>query len=286
MSTFTISVPDGAHLRALGILRSEWRKFFSVRSTWILSLTALGVMILFALGFGMIFGYVLSRGPEREDAGIQGTGAFVNSTATSGLMIAALLYAAAVVVAIAGEFGSHSALSTFAAVPRRWPSYLAKTVVTGVVGFVSGVLAHVVAAWATALGMSFFGVQVAPGWSDTVRESLITGLYVLVLAWMGLGLGALLRNTAGAVVLLSIFVYLVGSVLQGLSLGLNVDWVTWLANHVPTSALDSLRAGVAEAVSGGTGTAMATWDAWLTIGFWGLVPLLLGAWSHQVRGVR
>lgn len=282
-----VSVPRAARLHFSGVLRAEWRKFHTVRSTWILSLTAAGILLIFAFGFSLILGATMSKyGAEEVTGGAVAPGMFTNSMATAGLTIAALLFSAAVVVSIAGEFSSHSIISTFSAVPKRWPTYLAKTLVTGVLGFVAGVVGHVVAALLAWAGLSITGMDTELGLGATTHQALVTGLYVLVLTWLGLGLGALMRNTAGAVVSVSIFVYLIGQVLQGLAVGMHRDWLTWLAYHVPTSAVDALRGDGGNAMAVATQTSMATWDAWLTVAFWALVPLALGAVAYQRRDVK
>ena len=69
------------------------------------------------------------------------------------------------------------------------------TVVAFVVGTLSGILAFFLGQMILTekLRVSFDG--------EVLRITLLLGLYLVVLAWMGFGFGALLRNSAGAIVL-------------------------------------------------------------------------------------
>lgn len=268
-----------------GVLRSEWRKLWSLRATWILSSVAAAIMVLFAGGGTLLIGLTMTGDASTEKMPSE----LVHLLASSGLMIAGLLWAAVVVVNIAGEYNSHSAVSTFSAVPRRYPVYIAKALLTGVVGLLGGMALYLLS-FLLVVGVANlfpFKADLDAGlmWPNTV----LSGLYVLVLTWMGLGMGALMRNTAGAIVTLAVFVYLVTSVLATFALFNAPDWVTWLSNHLPTQAVDGLRPqGELTRMATGSGGAetLAVWDSWLTIAVWALVPLGLGAWANQKRPVR
>ncbi|MGO3152020.1 MAG: ABC transporter permease subunit [Galactobacter sp.] len=295
MSAATLSSGHSqAKVSLPGILRSEWRKFFSLRSTWILSSVAVAIVLIFAAFMPVVIGLVNNSDPGGtglDEAGVPA--AVVHQMAVAGLMIGGLLWAAAVIVSIAGEFSSHSIVSTFAAVPTRTPVYLAKSLVTGVVGFLGGVVFHLISALLVVALLAAFGFDAELGGGDAVGEALLSGVYVLVLTWMAVGLAALMRSTAGAIVVLSIFVYLVTSVVQGFTSFVDLDWLTWIGNHLPTAAVDGLRPSMNAFLSdlegsgfGGLGKGIAAWDGWLTVAVWALAPLLLGGWAFKRRGVR
>lgn len=293
MSTATLSSGrTQAKVSLPGIIRSEWRKLFSLRSTWILSIVAVAVMFVFASFMPVAIG-LIDDGISGGTGGGAVPSAMTQQFAVAGLMIAGLLWAAAVIVSVAGEYASHSIVSTFAAVPTRTPVYVAKAVVAGLVGFVAGVLCHLLSALLVVGLFGAFGFEAKLGGADTFVEALFSGVYVLVLTWMAVGLSALLRSIAGAIVLLSIFVYLVTSVMQGFVAFGSWAWVTWIGNHLPTAAVDGLRPSMrsfmgdfSDAGFGGLSNSIATWDAWLTVGFWALIPVILGGLVFKRRGVR
>ncbi len=94
----------------------------------------------------------------------------------------------------AGEFSTGTALTTFAAVPRRWPVLVAQVVVTAAVALATGAVAFGASVLVTA------GLGPAWGAADAGALRAAAG-YVLLLtgvAVLGLGLGALLRRPAAA----------------------------------------------------------------------------------------
>jgi len=282
----------GARVTFGRVLRSEWRKYWSLRATWILFLTGVGLTLAFAaLGTWAIA--ATSSGAPSE-LGISG-GTFptfmVTQLATSGFQFGALLLACVIIVNTGGEFSTHTIVSTFSAVPSRTPAYLAKAAIAGVVGFVTGFLAHLAATGLVLLVLKAYSYGTDVG-STLLRHALVSGLVVLVLVWLALGFAALLRNTAGAIVTLIGLVVLVSMVLAIVTaLAPTVEIVGWLSRHLPMEAVGALRPadpGLAE-LNGAAGldsTTLGPLDAWLTTAFWGLVPLVAGWFSFKYRAAR
>lgn len=273
-----------------GVLRSEWRKLFSVRSTYILGIVAVFVMLALSAGFTAIIGSTMSS----DEMGLSGAGVtpkfspeLVAQMAAVGLQIAALLWATVSVICLAGEYSTHSAVSTFSAVPRRTPVLIAKALILGVTGFVGGMVLHVLSSLVVVMMAGLFNFDTDMGSGVLFANAALSGLYVVVLAWMGMGAGALMKSVPGAIVTVVVFVYVITSILMGVSIGVNNEVLTWFSSHMPTASLDSLRpipeemAGMGAAIK-----PMEPWDAWVTIAFWGLVPMLLGAWAVKKRAVR
>lgn len=295
MTAINAPAIGNARVNFPGILRSEWRKLFSLRSTWILSLIGAGIVVIFAAFMPLIIGFVTMAEAGTEASDMDMPSAATQQFAGSGLMIGGLLWACAVIVSVAGEYSSHSAVSTLSAVPTRWPAYVAKAVATGIVGFLGGVIFHLLSSLVVVLVFALFGIDAEFGGASAFGEAALSGVYILVLTWMAVGLAALLRSTAGSIVILAVFVYLVTSVVQGFMAFVDQDWLIWIGNHLPTEAVDQLRpsrsalfagADTGGVDMGGLGTGIAAWDSWLTTAVWALVPLGLGSWAFQRRGVR
>lgn len=278
----------GARVTFWRVLRSEWRKLWSLRSATILLLSGAVVMVLFSAGVSFAIG---SQTGEYE---VKAPWFLVAQMGGLGLQIGALLVAANAVVQLAGEYTTHTAVSSYSAVPRRGLVYGAKVLLHAVLGFVFGTAMYALASLVSALVFNLTGMG-SQSDGRMLNEALISGLYVMVIVCMALGLGALMRNTTGAVVTVAVFVYVISNVLVGLAFMGN-KFVGWISNHLPTAAVDALRPS-ASLLSGATTedieaagmTAvdrLATWDVWLTIGFWVIVPLVLGYVATVRRAVR
>jgi ABC-2 type transport system permease protein len=98
------------------------------------------------------------------------------------------------------EFTTGSISGALLAVPRRRTLLVAKATAAGLVGLAGGV---VFAALAFAAAKLTLGDRPAPlnpwpQWTDAVPTVLCAALVVLITSLVGLGLGAVLRSTAGA----------------------------------------------------------------------------------------
>ncbi|AGZ44320.1 ABC transporter permease subunit [Actinoplanes friuliensis] len=173
------------------VVRSEWTKVRSIRSTWIM----LAVAALLTLGLAAAFGY--GYGQQVRTGELAGTPAAAVSTTFIGLDLFALVTGVFGVLQLTGEYGSGLIRRSLTAVPRCVPLIAAKAVV---------LLALLVPLSVTVSLTSFLLCQALAGSSGAglgddgaVRAVLGASAYPVATALMGLGLGALLRHTAGAV---------------------------------------------------------------------------------------
>lgn len=107
-----------------------------------------------------------------------------------GMLFAALVGA----LAITAEFRYGTIHPTFLVAPRRTPVVAAKLVVSGLFGFVFGVLAEALMSGATTAALGARGITVELTEGDVVR--LLVGGSAAAALWavIGLGVGALVRN--------------------------------------------------------------------------------------------
>jgi ABC-2 type transport system permease protein len=167
------------------VLRSEWTKLWSVRSTW--WCTAVYVVVVGASGWLAAAG---TDSSARADIAVQ--------TALTGFGIGQLALVVLGVLVVSTEFASGMALVSLTAVPRRTRLLLAKTVVVLTYCLVlSAVLAVVCALAARTLTAVPGGVQ--PGDPDVLRTLLLQVGAAGLVGVLGVALGAVLRSTAGAV---------------------------------------------------------------------------------------
>ncbi|WP_030276799.1 ABC transporter permease [Streptomyces sp. NRRL B-24484] len=215
------------------VLRSEWAKMWSLRSTWI----TLGLGLLFLVAFGLIAAYqfksrLTSGRPMERD--------FASSTALSlslfGTNFAQLALGVLGVLVAAGEYSTGMIRSTLAAVPRRLPVLWSKAVVFGAVALLVGT-AGVFAAF-VADSRIVAGTRAAMVLSDAgvVRSLLGAGLYLGLVGVIGVALGALLRSVAGGISVLIGTLMLV----PGLVSLLPSSWQDDLSPYLPSHAGEAM----------------------------------------------
>jgi ABC-type transport system involved in multi-copper enzyme maturation permease subunit len=196
MRQTTPSLPsDGAQQRVTQakVVRSEWTKLRSLPST-VWSLLAATVLIV---GFGALYSLLRVTRPPSGPAAV----ASFDPTAVSlvGVQLAELAIGVLGVLLVTGEYTTGTIRTSLAAVPTRLPVLWGK-----VVAFALTTLALCVpAAFAAFLvGQSILSsehLDTTLGHPGAARAVLGGALYLTAVGLLGLGLGALLRNPAGAI---------------------------------------------------------------------------------------
>ena len=176
------------------VVRSEWTKLWSLRSTrWSL----LAAVIAMA-GLGMIAAAFQMGHWGQMSPHDRATYDSIN-TGVGGYHLAQLAIGVLGVLVISGEYATGMIRSSFMAVPHRLPVLWAKAAVYCAVTFVLMLISSFI---------SFLGVQaivaqrhVQHGLGDPHALRVVVGaaLFLTVLGLLAVGLGALLRNTAGGI---------------------------------------------------------------------------------------
>jgi ABC-2 type transport system permease protein len=193
MSAAIASLPSADHYRLGDVVRSEWTKFISLRSTrWILLAfavtgVALGVLISAVSG---------ARWPQLS-AETRAHWDPTNNT-LAGLIPGYLVIPALGVLMMTSEYGSGSIRSTLAAVPQRRLVLAAKALVFGAVVFV---VDEVVTFAAFLAGQQVMGTapHASLGQPGVLRALVLSGAFLALMGIFGLGLGALIRRSGAAV---------------------------------------------------------------------------------------
>jgi hypothetical protein len=189
-----------------GLVRSEWIKFWSVRSV-VVTMVASFVAII---GIGVLTSFATRSALSSADGaramaaqGFDGVGASL-----TGAQLGTLIVAAVGVIVIAGEFSTGMIRTSVVTAPRRLGVLGAKAVVLAVnVAVVTGVAVLVAFLLGQAvLNTRDLGSSIG---DDGVVRALLGNVAMLVgISLAGLGVGALLRNSAGGIctVVAAIFV--------------------------------------------------------------------------------
>jgi ABC-type transport system involved in multi-copper enzyme maturation permease subunit len=157
----------------------------------------------------------------------------------SGYHLAQLAIGVLGVLVIAGEYSTGMIRSSFMAVPKRLPVLWAKLGVFCSVTFVAMLVSTVVSFFVVQAIVTQHGQQHSLGDPHALRAVVGTALFLTVLGALAVGIGALVRNTAGGIAL---FVFLL-FVLPG---------ITAILPHATADAINPylpLNAGAAVATS-------------------------------------
>jgi hypothetical protein len=193
------------------LLAGEWTKLRSVRSTYWSLLAAAVLAIVTGL---LVCHAVAGRWPrmtpdERAHTDLVGTN-------LTGFALAQLAVGVLGVLAAGSEYSTGLIRLTFGAVPRRRAVLAAKAVVVGTLTLVVGTL---VAAVTFVGGQALLaGRHLGRSLFDPVSLRVVAGmgLYTALVALLGLGIGFLVRHTAGAISVLVAFVFLLPQTVHAL----------------------------------------------------------------------
>ncbi len=174
------------------IVRMEWHKLRTVRSTWwILALFMVALIGLAVLALSHENFPRLSAADRAAFDPVHDT--FI------GLVLGQLLTGTLGVLAITTEFSSGMIRATFAAAPRRSLVLAAKAAVLGTVTLAAGELAAFAAFLAGQSALPAPAPHATLGQPGVLRAVLLAGAYPALIALIGLAFGALVRHTAGAI---------------------------------------------------------------------------------------
>ncbi|MGH3357582.1 MAG: ABC transporter permease subunit [Nocardioidaceae bacterium] len=205
------------------VVRSEWIKLWSVRSTiWtLISLVGLGA------GLTVLICATTADGIASGEAG-EAPGAFV----TWGMLIAQVTAVVLGVLVVSNEYGSGMIRTTVAATPHRGRVLLAKCVVLGAVLFVVGTATAVAGYFAANPFLDAEGVGVPLDGDGVIRALVGSGLYLAVLGVFAAALAFLVRHTAAAISIALALIFVIGSLVV-LIPGTAGEWIT---NVMPGNA--------------------------------------------------
>jgi ABC-2 type transport system permease protein len=188
------------------VVRAEWFKLRSLRSTtWTLLATVLGSLAVTVLATSSVQRHGASMGFDPTNHSL------------TGLALGSLTIGVLGVLAITAEYSSGTIRSTLAATPRRPVLFGAKAIVVGLVSLVVG---EVLTFACFAIGQGLLsGRAPTASLSDpgVLRALVLTGAYLALLGLFGLGLGVIIRHTAGAIATYVGVIFLIPIFLQPLS---------------------------------------------------------------------
>ncbi|HEU5159978.1 MAG TPA: ABC transporter permease [Streptosporangiaceae bacterium] len=198
--------------RAVDALAAEWIKLRSVRSTYWTLLVTLGLTVAAAV---MTARNTVALWPRLAPADRAGLDPLAIELA--GLFATQVGFGVLGVLAIGSEYATGQIRTTLTAEPRRLRVLTAKMVAAGAVAFAVGELTAFAAFGAAQPIMAGRDLDMAVYAPGVPRALLAAGAFAVIVALIGLGLGAITRHTAGAVAGLFGLVFVAPLVTQALS---------------------------------------------------------------------
>jgi ABC-type transport system involved in multi-copper enzyme maturation permease subunit len=241
------------------ILRSELGKLRSVRSTYLTLLAA----VVFSVGFSALEAMFLpGRLSDHDKATLDAVRVSLGGSHLSQIAIGVLG-----VLVITSEYTTGMIRATLSAVPRRSLVLAAKAIVFAATGLVVGVAASFAAYFVFQALLSGDDLRSSIGDPGVVRALIGGGLYLAVLGLLGLGLGAIIRASAGAIAALFGLLF----VPQILAQLLPQTWKTTVGRYVPMEAGSQIFSQHREAGSLGPWAGLGVFCLYaataLTVGF-------------------
>lgn len=251
----------------LRVVRSEWTKLRSLPSAgW--SLLSAAVIVV---GFGVLYTLVRAARPPH---GASAVASFdPASVSLAGVQLAQLALGVLGLLLITGEYATGLINATLAAVPRRVPVLYGKAIVLAAASLAVCVPATFAAFVVGQQILSPHHIGTTLGQPGTVRAVLGGALYLTAIGLLGLGLGALLRRTAGAI-----------SALFGILFALPI-----IAGFLPGGLSDQVSkylpgpAGIAITSARPDPSALGPWAGFGVLCLYTAVALCLAAWLLRRR---
>jgi len=180
----------------IGVVRSEWIKLRSLRSTWYSFLA----VVLIIDGLGTLFSAVRAHrmenviGPDGKIIGIDAT-----QISLRGAFLAQLAIGVLGALVITGEYATGMIRSSLAAVPRRQPVLWTKAAVFAATVLVVSLVATLLGFLLGQLALASTHQQATLSTPGALRAVIGSAVYLTLIGLLAVGLGFLIRSTAGAI---------------------------------------------------------------------------------------
>ena len=258
--------PVHARLTFPGVMRGEWIKLFSLRSTWWTLGITVALMTLIGLAGAASLG-MMADAPEGSAMLAQMHGAEI---ATSGYQLGMVTVAVLGALLITGEYSTGMIRSTLAAVPARLPVLAAKAIALTVLTVVVSVIGLALSYLVTAPFLADYDLVPALDDSQTWQVFGGTVFFLVASSLFALGVGTLLRTTAGAITGSLVILFLLPVILQFIQ----IDWVQDVVSFLPMPAANGFLS-----VSGvfGSNDLLSPWQAVAVVAAYPVLTLAAAA---------
>ena len=266
LSTSTLPSAEGRRVRVPSVLAAEWIKLRSVRSTgW-----SIFAMTVITMGVAIIAGITVTNQwntfslPDKLTFDPTGL-------SLRGLLFSQLVIGVLGVLVISAEYGTVTIRATLSAVPHRPLVLAAKAAVFAVVALIVG---EVLSFGAFLVGQALLSSP-APHASlsqpDVLRAVVGGGLLIPVFGLFALGLGAIVRHTAGAITSYVGAILVVPLIVEALPSSISRPVIKFMPFAI-TNSMTSVRHTF------DFGPTFSPWTGFAIMCVYAALALLIGGW--------
>jgi ABC-2 type transport system permease protein len=233
VATPGIDPADVAQLRVTQarVIRSEWLKMRTLRSSWLTMALAIASIPGIGIAIAWSTAHDWSHMRSREQAHFNAL-----ADPMSGFNLAQLAIGVLGVLLISGEYSGGMIRATLGAVPKRLPVLWAKLIVLTTLTLVTMLPVAVLTFFVSQRFLSAEHIQTTWSTPNVARSVIGIGLYLTVVAALAIGLGAIIRNVAGAI---GVFVGII-LVLPVIASALPQTWGDRINKWLPSNAGQAL----------------------------------------------
>ena len=178
------------------VLRAEWTKFWSVRST----MWTFIALVVVTIGISALICLAVAANWDQTTPTDRATFDPV-SVSLAGIFLGQMAIIVLGALVISSEYSTGGIRTTLTAVPQRLRLLFAKALVLAVMAFAAGVVTVFPSFWLgqRVLATADAGIEASLGGPHVLRAVLGSAMYLAACGLLGFALGALLRHTAGAI---------------------------------------------------------------------------------------
>jgi ABC-2 type transport system permease protein len=273
----THSATGPYHVTFPHVLRSEWIKFWTLRSTiWTIGST---VVVMAGISWLAVFftAQEATNGGTPRESGAQMTALLHDpGIVLAGTSMAQLAIAVLGVLVITGEYSTGMIRSTLTAVPARLPALWAKAIVLAAVTAVTAAVS-VAVSWAVTLP-TLHAHDAAINLSDSETRRILLGgvLYLVAIALLAFAIGALLRHSAAALATVLGLLLVVENVFRAIPAAFFRNVSPFLPSTAGTQITTS-QASIDQARAASTATVLDPWQGYGVMILWVVVLVVAAA---------
>jgi len=234
-----------------GAVASEWTKLWSVRAVPYNLISAAVLMALLGVQFGFNTAYENTHLKRGETASLMSVG----DVAISATLVVQVVVAAMAMLVITAEYATGSIRATLQWTPVRRNVLLAKAIVVAPLMFLTGLGLGMIGAVA---GRFALGKWALVDLSDVAVDLLAIAGYLTLAGLFTLGLGVVIRSTAGTLTASFLLLLVIPIMLSESGFTLSV----WIAAFLPGGAGQNLMTGSTDPLPPAVSLAvLITWAA-------------------------
>jgi ABC-2 type transport system permease protein len=270
------------------LLRSEFRKIFTVSTWWVV-----GLVFLLVVGVTLAFNITVTSAVVGEPQVLNRLGSrLATNLYTSGQNWGTPLVMLLGGLIAANEYHHQTATPTFLATPRRQYVIVSKLLTALLLGAGFGLIATVTSVVVGSLWLSSKGLDTHLGEPAVLGALALNLLAFGIWGIFGVGLGTLLKNQIATVIMVFVLTFIVEAAAKQAVIfawgAFGWDWVEYVYYALPTGASGVMTSAVdfVTLVNAATNSAQPGWYVGaLVLTAWGALACLIGTLLTNRRDI-